>query len=414
MVRYNPFNPGSPINPGMFVGRAWETEMIEQALVQTRTGSPKSFLVTGERGIGKTSLLWYLKALATGAVGQEDVASNFLVVETDIDRSTTQFGLVRKIETSLHRSLGVSEPARKVLRDVWSFVRHIEAAGIRISDTNPPPDVDVMLDNFAYSLAQTANRVCEGAGDGVFTSRYDGVAILIDEVDNAAPELDLGAFVKLLLERLQRYDCPHVLLAMAGLPRARDVLRDSHPSSLRLFDELKLDRLARKEISSVVELSLLAANSINEQKTKMDPKGHEMLVSFSEGYPHFIQQFGYSAFAADSDGVISEADVLDGAIGPHGALDAIGDRYFRDDFYNKIQKDSYRQVLRIMADQLDRWVTKKEIKAAFNGSDSILNNAIQALRSRNIILSKEGERGVYRLQQKAFALWIKMYTELKP
>lgn len=101
-----------------------------------------------------------------------------------------------------------------------------------------------------------------------------------------------------------------------------------------------------------------------------------------------------------------------GAIGDHGALDAIGNRYFRDDFYNKIQKDSYRQVLRIMADQLDRWVTKKEIRAAFSGSDSILDNAIKALRSRNIILSKEGERGVYRLQQRAFALWIKVNTAL--
>jgi hypothetical protein len=104
-------------------------------------------------------------------------------------------------------------------------------------------------------------------------------------------------------------------------------------------------------------------------------------------------------------------DVLLGAFGSRGALDVIGDRYYRDDFYNRIQKESYRQVLRIMADKLDGWVTKQEIRAKFKGNDSTLDNAIKALRDRHIILSKEGERGIYRLQHKGFALWIKLRAE---
>ena len=77
----------------------------------------------------------------------------------------------------------------------------------------------------------------------------------------------------------------------------------------------------------------------------------------------------------------------------------------------KIQKESYRQVLRIMADDLDNWVSRDKIKSQFKGADSILNNAIKALRDRHIILSKEGERGMYRLQHKGFALWIKLHMQ---
>jgi hypothetical protein len=91
-------------------------------------------------------------------------------------------------------------------------------------------------------------------------------------------------------------------------------------------------------------------------------------------------------------------------------MELIGDRYYRDDFYNKIQKDSYRQVLRIMAEKLDAWISRDEIKQQFKGKDSTLNNAIQALRSRHIILSKEGVKGIYRLQHAGFAFWIKIYT----
>ena len=134
-------------------------------------------------------------------------------------------------------------------------------------------------------------------------------------------------------------------------------------------------------------------------------------MSFSEGYPHFIQQFGASAFAHDIDGEIDNEDVLESAVGKRRALDLIGDRYYRDDFYNKIQQDGYRQVLRIMAEDLDGWVTRAKIKSKFRGKEATLNNALKALRDRHIILSKQGGKGVYRLQHKGFALWIKLFAD---
>ena len=108
--------------------------------------------------------------------------------------------------------------------------------------------------------------------------------------------------------------------------------------------------------------------------------------------------------------MIDREDVSRGAFGPLGAMEKIGDRYYRDDFYKKIQKDSYRQVLRIMSDKENRWVSKQDIRAKFRGKTSTLDNALHALRERKIILAKEGERGMYRLQHRGFAFWIKLYT----
>lgn len=201
-----------------------------------------------------------------------------------------------------------------------------------------------------------------------------------------------------------------MMFGLAGLPELRKVLHDSHPSSLRIFEELVLDRLSVPEVNSVVNICLAEANERNTRPTTITEDGRAVLVNFSEGYPHFIQQFGYSAFAQDADDVIDEQDVLNGAFGSRGAFEQIGDRYYRNDFYNKIQKESYRQVLRIMAENLDDWVSKQEIRKKFKGSNSNLDNAIKALRDRKIILSKEGELGVYRLQHKGFAVWIRHYT----
>ena len=110
------------------------------------------------------------------------------------------------------------------------------------------------------------------------------------------------------------------MVGLAGLPELRKVLHDSHPSSLRIFEELVLDRLSVREVNSVIDLCLEEANERNTLKTSIKDEGREVLVNFSEGYPHFIQQFGYSAFARDSDDVIDEQDVLAGAFDPRGGF----------------------------------------------------------------------------------------------
>ena len=409
-MKINPFEPFAPVNPGSFVGRLDELRRLKSALVQTSAGKPVNFMITGERGIGKTSLLNYLKYAAEGLIPIENVKMSFVVVDTDVDQSTTQLGLISKIQLGLEKALGRHEAAREFLKKAWGFLQRVEAGGVKIGEAKKSSD-ELLLDEFAYSLAETASRICsDSEGPTLWSAKCDGVLILIDEADNGSKTLQLGSFFKLLAERLQRRNCNHVMFGLAGLPELRKVLHNSHPSSLRIFDELVLDRLPTSEVNDVIDLCLEEANEKNTKPTTIADDGRDLLVTLSEGYPHFIQQFGYSAFAADTDDVIDRQDVYNGAFGARGAFEQIGDHYYRNDFYNKIQKESYRKVLRIMAGNLDGWVTKQRIKAQFKGSDSVLDNAIKALRDRKIIRSKEGETGVYRLQHKGFAVWIRYYT----
>ncbi len=409
-MKVNPFEPFGPVNPGSFVGRVEELRRLKSALLQTSAGKPVNFMITGERGIGKTSLLNYLKYAAEGYIPIDGLKLCLVVVDTEIDQSTTQLGLISKIELGLEKALGRQEAGRDFLKKTWALLQRVEAGGIRLSEAQRASD-EVVLDEFAYSLAETVNRICSDSGEATLWSmKSHRILILIDECDNGSKVLQLGSFFKLLAERLQRRRCDHVMFGLAGLSDLRKVLHDSHPSSLRIFDELVLDRLSTQEVNSVIDLCLQEANEKNAKPTTITDDGRELLVTLSEGYPHFIQQFGYSAFAADTDDLIDRHDVSRGAFEQGGAFDQIGDHYYRNDFYNKIQKESYRKVLRIMAENLDGWVTKQEIRKRFKGRDSVLNNAIKALRDRKIIWSKEGETGVYRLQHKGFATWIRYYT----
>lgn len=130
-------------------------------------------------------------------------------------------------------------------------------------------------------------------------------------------------------------------------------------------------------------------------------------------YPHFIQQFAYSSYDSDTDGEITTEDVLEAAFGRGGAIDSIGSRYYESAFYDKIKSNEYRQVLSIMAEKMNSWITKAEIRANFSGDETTLSNALQALTTRKIILKNAAKRGEYRLQQRGFAIWIKLFGQQK-
>ena len=131
-----------------------------------------------------------------------------------------------------------------------------------------------------------------------------------------------------------------------------------------------------------------------------------MIVEFSEGYPSFIQEFGYSAYDSDKDWVIGVEDVEDGAWREHGAYAQLGMKYFNHLYMRKIGSDEYRKVLQSMASHGDAWVTKDQLRQEAGLKETTLSNAIQALLSRGIV-NQEGKKGYYRLPSKSFAAWIK-------
>jgi hypothetical protein len=203
------------------------------------------------------------------------------------------------------------------------------------------------------------------------------------------------------------------MFIIAGLPDTAEKLSKSHESSVRVFTHMKIKELGGDDRKYVVNKGLEEANKINSEKLAIAPSALELISTLSEGYPHFIQQFSYCAFEHNTDGEISDDDVLDAAFKPGGAIDAIGSRYYASAFYDRIKSDEYRQVLTIMAQKMNAWITKAEIRAKFTGDETTLSNALQALTTRKIILKNSAKVGEYRLQQRGFAIWIRLFGDRK-
>jgi hypothetical protein len=190
------------------------------------------------------------------------------------------------------------------------------------------------------------------------------------------------------------------------LPTILGRLRDSHESAPRLFHTMLLEPLEIEERKRVVRLASNMANDRNEEKTTISDDGLKFLVDLSEGYSHFLQQFAYSAFESDEDGVIDVTDVGNGAYLEGGALAQLGDKFFNEMYHARISSEEYRRVLDAMAEHGDRWVTRKTIIAESGVSETSVNNALQALKGNQTIIQDETRRGFYRLPTNSFAAWI--------
>jgi hypothetical protein len=407
MKKINPFKPNSPVSTGMFAGRINEIDLLEQALHQTKYGQPSNFLITGERGIGKSSLMMILKDFSSGKF--ETLAHgkfNFLTINIVISERMTLLTFIKLIERSIKRELGKVEAIRNFMNSTWDFVQRIKVMDSGIEKPNVTEDSDLVINDFAYSLSETCQRI---GNPEKGEDKKDGIVFIIDEADNACDDLHIGYFFKVVTELLQQNGCQNIMFIVVGLPETSIKLAKSHESSLRIFNHIRVKELNPKDRFYVIDKGIEEGNRINDEKTSISEEAKKHISTLSEGYPHFIQQFAYTAFDYNSDGEISSEDVLEGAFKDGGAIDAIGSRYYASDFHSKIKSDEYRQVLGIMAESLNEWIKKSDIRDKFTGQDQTLTDALAALTQRKIILKNDSVRGEYRLQQKGFALWIKLF-----
>lgn len=379
----------------MFIGRISEIEAVEKSLFQAKHGNPIHFIIGGERGIGKSSLLFLVSNFASGRItplgGQK---FNFLVVPVELGNVSTQVDLVRAIARQLKSELQRVQQTLAIAKEVWEFLSGWEVLGVRYHK-----DQHIEPESARDILADQVAEFCDN-------SDFDGIFIAIDEADAPDAAAGLGEFSKYFTERLSRLGCDNVVLGLAGLPVLMDKLRESHESAPRIFNSYALNQLSPNEVEEVVKRGLQEANEKNDVKTDITEEALSLLAELSEGYPHFIQQFAYCAFEADQDDMIDAEDVVNGAYERDGAISQLGSKYFDDLYYGKISSEAYRRILDAMSDHGDDWLSRKTILDISEETASTVGNALNALKKRNIILADPTRQGFYKLPTKSFAAWI--------
>ncbi len=384
--------------PGMFAGRREEIKAINAILAQTRVGNAGHFLIFGERGIGKSSLMVAAEALAEFApVGQLP----FLVVGVTLTKQDTESVIASRIATKVQQKVGLKRLKDKetVLKEAWDFVKRIEIGGTKLNASERIVEALDVADKLVTALEKTT---------ALLKSEYAGIVILIDEADTAGQAL--GSLIKRTIDSLGK-GTASVCFGVAGLPELPESMKAGHQSSLRGFRHFCIEPLEPSERQEVVDLGLVEARDKYGIDVAIEANAVSIISALSDGYPHFIQQFAYSAFDADEDLTITGDDVFQGAISEGGAIQSLGNAVFHSQFYREVRSASSRETLRALAEaelaDSGCWVSKADLRKQTALKETTLTGCLKTLADRHIILKDSVRLGHYRLPTWGFAWWIR-------
>jgi hypothetical protein len=404
-MKFNPFRPNTIAPPDLFRGRDVELLFTERSLFQTKNGNPMHFLIEGERGLGKSSLFLRIADIASGKTPLQDGSSlNFIVLNIELDSNQSFFDILKMLAAEFKRALSEREKVKTLVSSTWDFLNKWEILGVRYHNVD---NAQIQPYEILHDLVASFDKVISST-EGI----VDGIVVLFDEADRPSEKASLGELVKLFSENLTKRACNKVLLGLTGQPGLVAKLKASHESSPRIFTIFDLKPLTHFDNLEVVRGGLKIANSINEIKTEINDDALELISNLSEGYPHFLQEFSFKAFEADTDDLITSTDVKQGAFGNDGALNQLGHKFFNEMYFNQIGTDEYRNVLVAMAKYSDGWVNRPMIKSEIVIKETTLNNALQALKSRGIIIPNPAQSGEFKLPTKSFAAWINAHGTL--
>lgn len=262
-------------------------------------------VLNGLRGVGKTVLL---NELATNAK-----FSNWIVakIEADLSSGAVPFRsqLAQALTTPLRHthSQGWGERLTSALATFKSF-----SVGVGLDGFNIGMEIEPAIgraDTGSLSIDLTDLAVDLGT---VAHERNVGVAIFIDEMQDLTLD-DLGALCHASHAASQE-TLPFFVIG-AGLPNLPSRLAEAKTYSERLFEYVPIGRLNEDDAAAAL------VHPAEREGVTWEPAALDAVVTASDGYPYFIQQFGQTTWDAAATTTITGNDAVDGIAQGRRTLD---------------------------------------------------------------------------------------------
>jgi CspA family cold shock protein len=291
-LKKNPFTPQDPISNALkFAGRK---DAVFNAVDNLYNG--KNILITGARGIGKSSLAYQL--LYTTA-GETELLRRIGLDETELFNNAI----------CDHRCM-----FGNTLIDIASGLINTLAYKLGAIDLISSQNIGLDLKVFNYSQTETEAPINTSDIASSFATQVEkiftefahdkhGITFLIDEIDTLDSNIDIASFLKSVLEkfRLDSYNSFYVIVS--GVTGTITNLIAQHQSAGRLFETILVDKMTYTEIRELIEIHL------QDTGVEIDTDALNDIVKYSNDFPQPVHLIAYHAFRIDNNSCIDIIDV---------------------------------------------------------------------------------------------------------
>ena len=287
----NPFAPGAGARPPELAGRESIIEAANVAMQRIRRGrQEKSQMLLGLRGVGKTVLLNRLAQLA------EDMGSIVVPLEAPEGQRLAAF-LAPALKSVLLRLSRVAQARELAQRGLGALRGFASAFNVSIGEIELSISAEPIADsgNLEIDLPELMGSVGRAA-----QAANTSVVILLDEVQYLSEE-DLRGLI-VAMHRIAQRGWP-VILFGAGLPQVAALAGEAKSYAERLFDYPEVGPLPPAAARSAL------LDPIVEEGESISEDALNRILSITEGYPYFLQEWGKHSWNTAGKSPITADDV---------------------------------------------------------------------------------------------------------
>ncbi len=319
---YSPFTPGLPVSVEFFVGRLAEVTKLSEKVRAAISGRLQVVFLTGERGIGKSSLASFARFIS-----ERD--HQILGIHTFLGGVSSLEEMVRRVfDRLLKDSVGKSWHSR-VREFFGNHIREVGLFGVTLEFGAPPPDLGRMVDDFAPALRNLVARLQD---------EKRGILLVLDDINGLASSAAFANWLKSLVDEIATSrDSLPCCVVLVGLEERRQTLVSLQPSLARVFDLIEIRPWTEEETREFFRSALSKVSVTIEQDAL------EMLVRYAGGLPVLAHEIGDAVFKLDQDDRIDRDDALHGIV---AAADIVGRKHLEPRVFQAIRSARYRAILR--------------------------------------------------------------------
>ena len=217
----SPFSPGQPVPIEFFVGRSSEIEHLRDMVKASAQGNFRIGFISGERGIGKSSLASFVRHLSEGERGVVGCHVFLGGVQSLNEVLRRTFDRVLKESTD--------KPWHKQVRKFFGDrVRQVGLFGVTLELDLAERD----LSTLAHDFVPTVNRLLDGIGE-----QKTGLFLILDDINGLASSEAFANWLKSTVDEIATSGRKVPLCVLVvGLEERRQELVAKQPSLARVFD----------------------------------------------------------------------------------------------------------------------------------------------------------------------------------
>lgn len=363
----SPFYPGQPVPAELFVGRQNEIDKIARAAGQVELGKPQSLFLTGEYGIGKSSLAGFMRYYA-------EKTNHLFGIHVLLGGATTiEDVAVKTVEAVLKTSAYEPTLAEKARNVLSRYVGRQELFGVQVNFDALKADGPSLSRGFLPFLRQLLERIRD---EGV-----KGIMLVLDEINGITSAPQFAHFIKALIEENALSSQPQpLLLLLCGVEERRREMIQHHQPVERLFEIVEINPMADQEMRDFF------TKAFQSQGMSVAEEAMSQLCHYSAGFPKIMHIVGDQTFWMDQDGVIDKDDAFTGIL---AAAEDVGRKFIDQQVLKALRSEDYHSIMAKMSKlPFDLSFRKADLEKGLSESEKKkINNFLQRMKKLKVLQS---------------------------